>query len=76
MPFRNILQGAQLFVQQAEYDAAFADPPTLPGADASLYSNLKDAQTLFIVGDHDVFGTVGSELSQLLATRQATRFYL
>jgi len=52
----NEVQGAQLLIQQAEYDAAFADPVTLPGADPSLYSNLKDAETLFIVGDHDVFG--------------------
>jgi len=29
---------------------------TLPGAGPSLCSNLKDAETLFIVGDHDVFG--------------------
>lgn len=52
----NEVQGAQLIIQRAEYDAAFADPVTLPGADPSLYSNLKDAETLFIAGDHDVFG--------------------
>jgi N-acyl homoserine lactone hydrolase len=52
----NEVQGAQLIIQKAEYDAAFADPVTLPGADPSLYSNLKDAETLFIAGDHDVFG--------------------
>jgi glyoxylase-like metal-dependent hydrolase (beta-lactamase superfamily II) len=52
----NEVQGAQLIIQKAEYDAAFADPVTLPGADPSLYSNLRDAETLFIVGDHDVFG--------------------
>ena len=52
----NEVQGSQLIIQRAEYDAAFADPVTLPGADPSLYSNLKDAETLFIAGDHDVFG--------------------
>jgi N-acyl homoserine lactone hydrolase len=52
----NEVQGAQLIIQKAEYDAAFADPLTLPGADPSLYGNLKDAETLFITGDHDVFG--------------------
>jgi glyoxylase-like metal-dependent hydrolase (beta-lactamase superfamily II) len=52
----NEVQGATLIIQKAEYDAAFADPVTLPGADPSLYSNLRDAETLFITGDHDVFG--------------------
>lgn len=52
----NEVQGARLIIQQAEYDAAFAEPVTLPGADPSLYSALQDAETLFLSGDHDVFG--------------------
>jgi glyoxylase-like metal-dependent hydrolase (beta-lactamase superfamily II) len=52
----NEVQGAKLIIQEAEYDAAFADPVTLPGADPSLYNKLKDAEQLFITGDHDVFG--------------------
>jgi glyoxylase-like metal-dependent hydrolase (beta-lactamase superfamily II) len=52
----NEVRGAKLIIQEAEYDAAFADPVTLPGADPSLYNKLKDAETLFINGDHDVFG--------------------
>jgi len=52
----NEVQEARLIIQKAEYDAAFADPVTLPGADPSLYNKLKDAETLFINGDHDVFG--------------------
>jgi len=52
----NEVQGAKLIIQKAEYDAAFADPVTLPGADPALYNKLKDAEKLFITGDHDVFG--------------------
>ena len=52
----NEVQGAQLIIQTAEYDAAFADPVTLPGADPLLYSELRDADRLLIDGDHDVFG--------------------
>jgi glyoxylase-like metal-dependent hydrolase (beta-lactamase superfamily II) len=52
----NEVRGAKLVIQRAEYDAAFADPVTLPGADPSLYNKLQDAEQLFIVGDHDVFG--------------------
>lgn len=52
----NEVQEARLIIQKAEYDAAFADPVTLPGADPSLYNKLKDAEQLFITGDHDVFG--------------------
>jgi len=52
----NEVRGARLIIQKAEYDAAFADPVTLPGADPSLYNKLKDAEQLFITGDHDVFG--------------------
>lgn len=52
----NEIQGATLIIQKAEYDAAFADPVTLPGADPLLYSNLKDAERVLIEGDHDVFG--------------------
>lgn len=52
----NEVEGATLIIQKAEYDAAFADPVTLPGMDPSLYSKLKDAERLLIEGDHDIFG--------------------
>lgn len=52
----NEVDGAILIIQSAEYDAAFADPVTMPGADPSLYDKLKNVDRVLIVGDHDVFG--------------------
>jgi len=52
----NEVIGATLIIQQEEYDAAFADEVTVPGFDAELYSNLRDAERILIDGDHDVFG--------------------
>jgi len=52
----NEVVGATLIIQQDEYDAAFADEITVPGFDPTLYDNLKDAERIFIDGDHDVFG--------------------
>ena len=34
----------------------FADPPTMPTARPELYVNLRDADTVLLNGDHDVFG--------------------
>jgi len=52
----NEVEGATLLIQQAEYDAGFADPVEIPGADPSLYNKLADAQKVLLNGDHDVFG--------------------
>ena len=52
----NEVNGATLIIQKKEYDAAFADEVTVPGFDPTLYNNLKDAEQIFIEGDHDVFG--------------------
>ncbi len=52
----NELQGGRLLIQQAEYDAAFADEVTLPATNPSLYVNLKNAPRTMLEGDHDVFG--------------------
>ena len=52
----NEVDGATLIIQRAEYDAAFADPVTMPGADPSLYDKLKDVDRVLIEGDYDVFG--------------------
>lgn len=52
----NEVDGATLIIQRAEYDAAFADPVTIPGADPSLYDKLKDVDRVLIEGDYDVFG--------------------
>ncbi len=52
----NEVQGAILLIQRAEYDAAFADPLTVPGFDPASYENLKDSERLMLHGDHDVFG--------------------
>lgn len=52
----NEVVGATLIIQEAEYDAVFNNGSDLPGVDASLVENLKDAERLLIRGDHDVFG--------------------
>jgi glyoxylase-like metal-dependent hydrolase (beta-lactamase superfamily II) len=52
----NEVKGATLIIQKAEYEAAFADPPTLPGARPSLYNKLEDTKQILIEGDYDVFG--------------------
>ncbi len=48
--------GAKQLMQRAEYEAAFADPVTVPGFDPSLYSALADSDFVLLEGDHDVFG--------------------
>jgi glyoxylase-like metal-dependent hydrolase (beta-lactamase superfamily II) len=52
----NELDGATLIIQKPEFEAAFADPVTVPFFEPALYSNLKQANRLIIDGDHDVFG--------------------
>jgi glyoxylase-like metal-dependent hydrolase (beta-lactamase superfamily II) len=52
----NEVEGATWIIQKAEYEAAFADPATIPGADLSLYDKLEDSKRVLIEGDYDVFG--------------------
>ena len=52
----NEVEGATWLVQQAEFDAMFAEPPTVPATQAELYENLRDADRVLLNGDHDVFG--------------------
>ena len=52
----NEVTGATWIVQRPEHEAAFADPVAVPSFDLALYGNLRDADTLVIDGDHDVFG--------------------
>ena len=56
MGIANEVEGATWLVQQAEFDAMFAEPSTVPATQAELYENLRDADRVLLNGDHDVFG--------------------
>ena len=51
----NALKGSKLIIQNAEYEAGFAEKPPF-GFDPALYSELKDAERVPVHGDYDVFG--------------------
>jgi glyoxylase-like metal-dependent hydrolase (beta-lactamase superfamily II) len=48
--------GSTLLIQRAEYEAAFAPEPALPGADRALYAELGASPHILLDGDDDVFG--------------------
>ena len=50
------VQGATLLIQQAEFDAAFADSVTVPFFDPAVYEGLRNAPRELLDGEHDVFG--------------------
>lgn len=52
----NLFKTAQLFIQQAEYDAAFGQTPEKFGFNAPSYSQIDRTKITIINGDHDVFG--------------------
>lgn len=52
----NEVEGATWLVQRTEHEAMFADPSPVPSARPELYVNLRDADTVLLDGDHDVFG--------------------
>lgn len=52
----NEITGATWLVQQGDYDAAFADPVTVPAVQTELLTNLRDVDRMVLTGDHDVFG--------------------
>ena len=52
----NLFTNSQLFIQQAEYDAAFGDTPEKFGFNPASYSQLNKEKIKIINGDHDIFG--------------------
>ena len=52
----NEITGATWLVQQGDYDAAFAEPVTVPAVQPELLTNLPHAERMILTGDHDVFG--------------------
>ena len=52
----NEISGATWLVQRGDYEAAFAEPITIPAVQPELLTNLRDADRLILDGDHDVFG--------------------
>lgn len=52
----NLFTAATLYIQQAEYDAAFGEDAAKFGFNPALYGALKSNRTVKLNGDHDVFG--------------------
>ena len=52
----NEVSDATWLVQRGDYEAAFAEPITVPAVQPELLTNLRDADRLILDGDHDVFG--------------------
>ncbi len=52
----NEVRGARWLVQRGDFDAAFAEPATVPALQPELLANLRDGDYLILDGDHDVFG--------------------
>lgn len=52
----NEVTGATWLIQQGDYDAALADPVTVPAVQTELLTNLRDVDRMVLTGDHDVFG--------------------
>jgi N-acyl homoserine lactone hydrolase len=52
----NLFTSASLYIQQAEYDAAFGPEPARYGFNPASYEKLRDGKVVKISGDYDVFG--------------------
>jgi N-acyl homoserine lactone hydrolase len=52
----NLFTAATLYMQQAEYDAAFGAEPAKYGFDPALYDKLRNGSVVKLSGDKDVFG--------------------
>ena len=52
----NLFTAATLYIQRAEYDAAFGPDPGKYGFVPSTYDRLRDSRTVKLEGDFDVFG--------------------
>ena len=50
------IEGATWLVQRPEHEAMFAPQADGSPAEPELYANLRDAETILLDGDHDVFG--------------------
>jgi glyoxylase-like metal-dependent hydrolase (beta-lactamase superfamily II) len=52
----NMFAAATLYIQQAEYDAAFGAEPAKYGFNPALYDKLRSGTVIKLSGDKDVFG--------------------
>lgn len=52
----NLFAASTLYMQRAEYEAAFGPEPAKYGFNPSTYDKLRDAKLVLLSGDHDVFG--------------------
>ena len=52
----NLFTEVTLYIQQAEYDAAFGSEPAKFGFNPALYEKLRSTPIVRLQGDHDVFG--------------------
>lgn len=52
----NLFTSAKLYIQQAEYDAAFGPDAAKSGFNPAFYNKLRDSETVKLDGDYDVFG--------------------
>src|SRR5260370_14390411 len=52
----NLFTAATLYIQQAEYDAAFGPEPAKFGFVAANYDKLRASPMVKLTGDHDIFG--------------------
>ena len=52
----NLFASSTVFMQQAEYDAAFGPNPQTFGFSPANYDRLQDAHIVNLHGDYDVFG--------------------
>lgn len=52
----NMFTSAILFIQQAEYDAAFGPDAAKSGFNPAFYDKLRDVPTIKLDGDYDIFG--------------------
>ena len=52
----NLFTSAKLYIQQAEFDAAFGPDPAKSGFNPAFYNKLRDNTMVKLDGDHDIFG--------------------
>lgn len=52
----NLFTSAKLYIQKAEYDAAFGPDAAKSGFNPAFYNKLKDNPVVVLEGDHDIFG--------------------
>jgi N-acyl homoserine lactone hydrolase len=52
----NLFTSAKLYIQQAEYDAAFGPDAAKSGFNPAFYNKLRDGTMVKLDGDHDIFG--------------------